>query len=275
MVNVTTKISREDMIAAQLADPRNKKTHWRNRKKGQVMVLSIIERMDKLIGSIVRNAYVRYAHAADRALDVEDLLAHVRCELVLAIYRYKSNGVWMTNPKGVKRFVSYNPLNYLLGVVHIVLRNVHNKRNRKKRIPLDKLVSIDTPSTSGDGQRTLGDTLVAGDHVPQNDEHKVERTPEEDGRVFPLGKGQQAPSLWKGEESLINRIDVEQMFSELKTETVRVNIAGQSKKIILHDIIRSILDGGSVASTAREQGVPRHVMRAIIREKIVPTLEEV
>ena len=228
--NVTTKISREDVLVAQQADPR-KKLHWTRRREGASMMKSIIDRMDRLVGSICRNVFVRFCHGRDRSMDVDDVIATVKGELVLAVYRYRADG-------------KYEPLNYLLGVTHVVLKNIHNRRNRKKRIPLNMLVSMNTPSYQSETVSTLEDFL--NDSVISKNE----------------------------ESSLIDKIAVENLFSSINDRMIVVKTNKGSKRVCLGSIMRIILDGGTINSVVSEIKIPKYSVKKILRNEIVPILQE-
>lgn len=229
-VNVTTKIFRDEMTVAQQADPR-KDLHWTKREEGQAMMASIIGRMDKLVASICKNAFVRFCHGKDRSMDIDDVIATVKGELVLAVYRYRTDG-------------KYEPLNYLLGVVHVVLKNIHNRRNRKKRIPLSMLVSLNTPSSSSDFTSTLEDFLKDSVETQSDD------------------------------STLMDRMEVEDLFTSIKDRTVSVKCNGHVKKICLGSIVKMILDGGTIGSVSKEVRIPKYAVRNILRKEVVPVIEE-
>jgi hypothetical protein len=128
---VTTKISRAEMAIAKRVGPQYiKKISVEKREEAKKMLTSIIERMDRLVASMCRSSYHKFQHFTDRAMSLDDLIATVKAGLVLGIYRYKRTG-------------KYEPYNYLMGVINIILRNVHNWRNRKKRIPFNVMLSLD------------------------------------------------------------------------------------------------------------------------------------
>lgn len=223
------------MMTAQLADPRRKDVHWTQRSQGQEMMASIIQRMERLVGSISKNAYIRFSHGRDRSMELEDLVAIVKGELVLAVYRYQKDG-------------KYEPLNYLLGVTHVVLKNVHNRRNRKKRIPLNMLVSMNTPSQRSSSRYMFVSTLedYLKDNIRIEDDH----------------------------QNIIDRMEVESIFSSVKDRSVEVKVGNGTKKVRVDLVVKMILDGGSIASVSKEVKVPKYALRNLIKREVVPILQE-
>ena len=241
-IRVTTRIAREEMGIAAQADPRKKRVHWRQKNQGRDMVESILVRMDKLIGALVSRSFYRFAHYTDRAQSIEDMVATVRGELVLAIYRYHTDG-------------KYSPYNYLMGVATVVLKNIHNRRNRKKRIPGAKMLSIDAPSKAGIGFETDG--------------------VEDSGVHIQLPENQDTKDM----NALVTRLDVESMFHVLRGRTARIafrNYEGRirRKKVDYYEILSLILSGYGVCAIAKIYDVPRHTMRSIIRDRIVRILDK-
>jgi len=238
-VRVTTRISREEMGIAGQADPRRKRVHWRQKKQGQQMVESIINRMDKLIVALTSRAYYRFAHYTDRAQSFEDMVATIKGELVLAIYRYHTDG-------------KYSAYNYLMGVANVVLKNIHNRRNRKKRIPGVKMVSIDTSSVQ-DSRWTSWN----------NDSFSIQLIHPQDSRDM---------------DALIARSDVESMFHALRDRIERISFRdykGKNRRcqISYYRVLSLMLSGYTVCAIARIYNVPRHVMRSVIRDRIVKILD--
>lgn len=236
-VRVTTRIERDEMRIAAQADPKKKQVHWRQKKQGRIMMESILVRMDKLIGALVSRSFYRFAHYTDRAQSLEDMVATVRGELVLAVYRYRTDG-------------KYSPYNYLMGVANVVLKNIHNRRNRKKRIPGVKLLSIDAPFTAtnyNNGEPTI---------------------------QIQLSEKTESKDL----DSLVTKLDVESMFQVLRGRTARISFHDykghiRRKKVDYYEILSLILSGYGVCAIAKIYDIPRHTMRSIIRDRIVRILD--
>lgn len=204
------------------------------------MMESILVRMDKLIAALVSRSYYRFAHYTDRAQSLEDMIATVRGELVLAVYRYRTDG-------------KYSPYNYLMGVANVVLKNIHNRRNRKKRIPGVKMVSIDGVAKSA---------------------WRSENGEENEYTGMQLSETPSSKDL----NALVTRLDVESMFYVLRGRTARISFRdykGQirRKKVDYYEILSLILSGYGVCAIARICDVPRHTMRSIIRDRIVRILD--
>lgn len=128
------------------------------------------------------------------------------------------------------------PYNYLNGVIHIVLINAHVRRNRMKRIPRDMLVSLDTMGVD-DEDSTLNECL---------------------GTELCL------------EQNVLARCEVESLFKDLDGKSVCV----RDRKVMLKDVVKLLMDGGNVNSTAKDLDVSRSSLRRIIKSHIVPILEE-
>lgn len=269
-VKVTTRISRDEAAIAQLADPRRKDVHWTRRETGRQMVGDILKRMENLIHSISKNAYVRFCHARDRAFDLEDMVATVKGELVLALYRYKIQG-------------KYEPLNYLLGVVHVVLKNIHNHRNRHKRNPTRIILVKKKDPLTGQTPRDpkTGRWIIVEEkeyvggivsmHTPklvQGPGRRYSSTLEEFLKEN-LSAGDALPSL-------INRMDVENLFravkGRLEVVTFRENGAKIRRRVSCGRMVEMLLDGESLVSVSRQLRIPKHVTKEIVQDRLLPAL---
>jgi len=220
---ITTKITRDDMALARDSDPR-KKVRGLRLKAARAMTGCIIQKMDRLVKSAVRRAFVSYAHGSDRAMSPEDLESEVNAGLVYGIHRYDPFG-------------KLEPYNYLNGVIHIVLINIHIRRNRMKRIPRNALVSIDTPWGKEDEDGTLR---------------------------------KQIREVMLVEDKLLERCEIENLFSSLTGKTTIV----RDREIRLQEVVRLLMNGGNLYSTAKELKISRPSLRKILREHIIPVLEE-
>ena len=268
MLNITTKISRNEMIIAKRADPRRKDLHWRSKEKGRIMMGSIMQRMDKLISAMCSRAYRRFGHYTDRAMSLEDLVATVKENLVLSVYRFKRTG-------------KYEPYYYLMGVINVVLRNVHNWRNRKKRVPPAAWASqasdytwkcpistcgrMNSKSKCQCGMSIIIDRVVGIVSID---------TPTQRHGVSSSDSVSLVESISSGVEDqpMIPKNEVLKIFDLIKDEWLVIKEVQGAKMISIADVIEMILEGRASKSIAKEFGVSSLIMRKAIREQIVRKL---
>lgn len=265
MIIITTKISRSEMIIAKRMSPKYKKHLSKAAKQQAATVLaSIIERMQRLVVSMCKRAYGRFQHSTDRAMGLEDLIAMVNAGLVLGVYRYKRNG-------------KYEPYNYLMGVINIVLRNAHNWRNRKKRIPAVLMSSIDAGLTWNGGREiTLQDNISSPSRtispVSRSDirwrkkKKKDEIGGKDDIRIVPLHISRPtAPQAIEDTPAVMSDMEA---FSRFDMEIEKVKIG----TIDSHEILRMLVHGHPVRVIAEAAGVGRTSMRKFIKKAITEPL---
>lgn len=243
------------MVIAKRADPGyRRRLTSKQMEEADAMLHSILQRMDRLLFSMCRKAYSRFQHHTDRAMGLDDLVSIVRAGLVLGVYRYKRNG-------------KYEPYNYLMGVINVVLRNVHNWRNRKKRIPPTLLLSMDAPTRAN--EELLANSLSDEQRPPMI---QIDRqtlfggTPKSPARISQdvVSDRRQDP-CW---ESITSDADIE---SRMAPFIVRAEIGTLTSS----DVLDLIISGQGVQSVAEAAGVKLPRMRRFIKKYITSRLNSV
>lgn len=258
---ITTKITRQEMVVAKRTDPRYKrKLSAKSRQASIAMLADIIKRMERLVFSMSKNAYNRFQHSTDRSMSLEDLISTVNAGLVLGIYRYKRNG-------------KYDPYNYLMGVINIVLRNVHNWRNRKKRIPPTLLLSLDANHTTVDGNDiSLGNNISS----PSESLSPIDRSSirwrkknkkNKDIVIEPMNMSAASAAPTRLIDTPAVMSDME-MFHRIYLEVRNIRIG----RIRSHDILKMLIHGHPVRAIAEAAGVGLSRMRRFIKKNITEPL---
>jgi hypothetical protein len=264
MREITTKISRQEMVIAKRTYPKYKrKMSAAQRIESSAMLDSIIRRMNRLVYSMCRSAYNRFQHGTDRSVSLEDLIATVNAGLVIGIYRYKRNG-------------KYEPYNYLMGVINIVLRNMHNWRNRKKRIPPTLLLSLDAnTSTSNDADICLANSISSSSETSSPIERssirwrkKNTNKKNKDINVVPM----RMPTTTVSHERITAPAvlsDME-MINRLSLDIYNIKIGN----ITSMDVLKMLISGHPVRVVAEAAGVGLTRMRKFIKKNITEPLIE-
>ncbi len=135
------KISIQEMLKAK-----------RNKKAAK----EILDKIEKFIMHLANKMYYYYGAQNDNSVDIDDIRQLITMYFLYAIKKFKPYQYNKLKDKSGRK--SYqNPISYFKTIAKRVVTQHYAQHSRKKRIPLNKIVSLDAPID--EEGNTLGDIL--------------------------------------------------------------------------------------------------------------------